>query len=95
MRVTIPAAAVIARCEESRTQGIVRGSFFRFMSQPALLAYVGYRWKTGQHMLTASFSHFDPIRTSPLIIQTNVKIALIRYGIFSDFCVVPTGGRTT
>jgi hypothetical protein len=25
----------------------------------ALPAYVGYRWKTGQHMLNASFSHFD------------------------------------
>jgi putative tryptophan/tyrosine transport system substrate-binding protein len=27
---------------------------------PALLANDGYRWKTGQHMLDASFSHFDP-----------------------------------
>ena len=27
MRVTKPAVAVIARCEEPRTQGIVRGSF--------------------------------------------------------------------
>jgi hypothetical protein len=27
---------------------------------PALLAYVGRRWKTGQHMFTASFSHFEP-----------------------------------
>src|SRR5215831_1603970 len=25
---------------------------------PALLAYVGYRGKTGQHILNASFSHF-------------------------------------
>jgi hypothetical protein len=27
VRVTKPAVAVIARCEEPRTQGIVRGSF--------------------------------------------------------------------
>jgi hypothetical protein len=27
---------------------------------PVPLAYVGYRWKTGQHMLNASFSPFDP-----------------------------------
>src|SRR6266478_9356173 len=26
--------------------------------------YPIYRWKTGQHMLNASFSHFDPTRTS-------------------------------
>ena len=31
---------------------------------PALPAYVGYRRKTGQHMLTASFSHFYPERSS-------------------------------
>ena len=28
----------------------------------ALLAYVCYREKTGQHMLNESFSHFDPKR---------------------------------
>ncbi len=31
---------------------------------PAQPADVGYRWNTGQHMLNASFSHFDPTRTS-------------------------------
>jgi len=31
---------------------------------PAQPADVGYRWNTGQHMLNASFSHFDPERNS-------------------------------
>jgi hypothetical protein len=36
------------------------GRYWHESEVPALPAYVGYRRKTGQHMLIASFSHFDP-----------------------------------
>jgi len=38
--------------------------FWHYSKVPARLAYVGYRGKTGKHLLAVSFTGFDPIRTS-------------------------------
>jgi hypothetical protein len=38
------------------TTVMIHGGFWHQSEVPALPAYVGYRWKTGQHMLNTSFS---------------------------------------
>jgi hypothetical protein len=48
---------IVARSKQRQRAGPAKSDV------PALLANVGYRWKTGQHMLNASFSHFDPQRS--------------------------------
>ena len=53
---------------------------------PALTAYVGYRGKTGQHMLNASFSHFEPSRPfrRPILYRP-VRYRADCSAIFADF----------
>jgi hypothetical protein len=38
-------------------------SFWHYSEVPARLAYVGYRGKTGKHLLAVSFIGFDPQRS--------------------------------
>ena len=38
---------------------------------PALLAYVGYRWKSGKHLLAVRFTGFDPHVWSGRALQEN------------------------
>jgi hypothetical protein len=43
---------------------MVNARFWHYSEVPARLAYVGYRGKTGQHLLAVSFTGFDPQETS-------------------------------
>jgi len=45
---------------------MIHGGFWHESEVRRAVTHVGYRGKTGQDMLNASFSHFDPEPTSVL-----------------------------